>query len=332
MCLQIWDSSVVLQVSLITSHVLSAVQFSKERSWGLQIQLKNVSDTTDPSHIPVYSKSVFIVHFLSFLRLSSSAGFSGCRAMRRTMQLGSPATSLAVTGVVRLEERGYPIPAGQSQSSDRARVICAEHMVGRDPTLCCIQQRWGQEDQCDSLLGYPPSISFLPHVNWLFCHCTLQAWLRQKHLLYHVSLDRPRLQSVVGEGVLDVVATSKAFLRCSLKHPWLWCHVWIITHKHNTPQEDQMPHSQHYSGWCAMPRRGGGKQQVTLFENVSKAGLLDWPRLPKEVLLTHMDTSYSPSGKLKLLLGINTDRTWSCSSSGKWTGTNKACVAWSVLI
>lgn len=58
-----------------------------------------------------------------------------------------------------------------------------------------------------------------------------------------------------------------------------------------------------------MPRQGGGKQQVTLFENVSKVGLLDWPRLPKKVLFSDMDMSYSASGKLKLLLGINTDRT-----------------------
>lgn len=198
MCLQIWDSSVVLQVSLITSCVLIAVQFPKERSWGLQIQLKNMSDITDSSHIPVYSKSVLIIHFLNCLRLSSSAGFSGCRAMRRTMQLWSPPTSPAVTSAVRLEEKGYPIPASPSQSSDRARVISAEYVVGRDPALCCIQQRWGQENQCDSLLGYPPSVSFLPHVNWLFCHHTPQAWLRQKHLLYHVSSDHPRLQSVVG--------------------------------------------------------------------------------------------------------------------------------------
>lgn len=45
---------------------------------------------------------------------------------------------------------------------------------------------------------------------------------------------------------------------------------------------------------------------MTLLENISRAAA----RLPKKVLFSGTDTSYSATGTLRLLLGINTDRVW----------------------
>lgn len=53
----------------------------------------------------------------------------------------------------------------------------------------------------------------------------------------------------------------------------------------------------------------GRKQQVTLLENFSGPGALDWSRLLKKVIYFGMDTSCSVSGKPGLL-GINTDIAW----------------------
>lgn len=61
----------------IRYHEVCPVQFSKGivRSWGLQMPQKNTGDITGSSHAPVHRNSVLTVHFFSYLRLLSSAGF-----------------------------------------------------------------------------------------------------------------------------------------------------------------------------------------------------------------------------------------------------------------
>lgn len=122
-CLQIQDSSVVVQVSDITGMFLS--NFPKKvwghgdcrRNWRIWLILQAL-----PMH--QYTEILFWLYiFSAILGFYHQLDFMVVWVLgkeQRAMQIWSPPMLLAVTGEVGLEKGGHPTPPGQSQSSDWA--------------------------------------------------------------------------------------------------------------------------------------------------------------------------------------------------------------------